>query len=83
MQVWQQQIIEIVLQELKICAAIIDIFHLIPSASQKFMDPLMTFVLKGEKDLFIEVNFSSHRPNVSSFLLLNVYLLCRICELLG
>jgi len=43
------------LQELKICAAIIDIFHLIPAASQKMLEPLTVTVLKGEKDLYIEV----------------------------
>ena len=40
---------------MKICAAIIDIFHLIPAASQKMLEPLTVAVLKGEKDLYIEV----------------------------
>jgi len=46
------------LQELKICAAIIDIFHLIPAASQKMLEPLTVTVLKGEKDLYIEVELT-------------------------
>jgi hypothetical protein len=47
-------------QELKICAAIIEIFHLIPAASVKMIEPLTTTMLKGEKELFIEVGLTFH-----------------------
>lgn len=53
-------------QELKVCAAIIDIFYLIPAASQKMLEPLTVTVLKGEKDLYIEVllvTYLSVTPN--------------------
>ena len=37
------------------CAAIIDMFHVIPAASHKMLEPLTSLTLKGEKDLLIEV----------------------------
>ena len=43
------------LQELKICAAIINIFHLIPAASKKMIEPLIKETLQGEKNLLLEV----------------------------
>ena len=41
--------------ELKLCAAIIDIFPLIPAASKKLIKPLTEEVLNGEKALLMEV----------------------------
>ncbi|XP_052799623.1 transformation/transcription domain-associated protein-like isoform X2 [Mya arenaria] len=41
-------------QELKICAAIINIFHLIPAASKKMIEPLVKVTLHGEKNLLME-----------------------------
>ncbi len=41
--------------ELKLCAAIIDIFPLIPAASKKLIKPLAEEVLIGEKALLMEV----------------------------
>ena len=48
----------VVSNELKTCAAIINIFHLIPAASTKMIEPLLTLTLKGERDLVIEVRSS-------------------------
>ena len=47
---------QVVSTELKTCAAIINIFHLIPAASTKMIEPLLALTLKGEKDLLIEVS---------------------------
>ncbi|KAH3795922.1 hypothetical protein DPMN_149484 [Dreissena polymorpha] len=46
---------QVILQELKICAAIINIFHLIPAASKKMIEPLVKVTLQGEKTLLLEV----------------------------
>ncbi|ESN91105.1 hypothetical protein HELRODRAFT_194551 [Helobdella robusta] len=54
--------------EQKICAAIIEMFHLIPAASQKMIDLLVMLVVKGEKDLFVASN-SPFRPPTLKFLL--------------
>ena len=43
-------------QELKICASIINMFTLIPAASSKLIEPLVTLVLKAEKALLMEVS---------------------------
>ena len=45
----------VVSTELRTCAAIINIFHLIPAASTKMIEPLLILTLKGERDLVIEV----------------------------
>ena len=42
-------------QELKICASIINMFYLIPAASSKLIEHLVTLVLKAEKALLMEV----------------------------
>ena len=55
---------QVVSTELKTCAAIINIFHLIPAASTKMIEPLLALTLKGEKDLLIEVGDTfSHLDN--------------------
>ena len=48
-------------QELKTCAAIINIFDMIPAASAKFIAQLTALVLKGERDLLLEVSKGSSR----------------------
>ena len=45
-----------VVQELKICASIINMFYLIPAASSKLIEPLINLVLKVEKSLLMEVS---------------------------
>lgn len=42
-------------QELKICASIINMFYLIPAASSKLIEPLINLILKVEKVLSLEV----------------------------
>ena len=44
------------MQELKICASIINMFYLIPAASSKLIEPLLGLVLKVEKALLMEVS---------------------------
>ncbi|XP_065923524.1 transformation/transcription domain-associated protein isoform X7 [Magallana gigas] len=61
-------------KELKTCAAIINIFHMIPAASSKLIEPLILVTLSGEKSLFLEagspfrdplVKFLSRYPDVT------------------
>ncbi|XP_052224459.1 transformation/transcription domain-associated protein-like isoform X9 [Dreissena polymorpha] len=49
-------------QELKICAAIINIFHLIPAASKKMIEPLVKVTLQGEKTLLLEPGSPFREP---------------------
>ncbi|XP_041366452.1 transformation/transcription domain-associated protein-like [Gigantopelta aegis] len=49
-------------QDMKTCAAIVNIFHLIPAASKNMIDPLTTLVLRGEKQLLIEAGSPFHEP---------------------
>ena len=46
---------QVVPTEIKTCAAIINIFHLIPAATTKVIEPLTSATLKGEKSLYLEV----------------------------
>jgi len=41
--------------DIKTCAAIINIYHLIPAATSKMIEPLTSITLEGEKSLCIEV----------------------------
>ncbi|KAL3832377.1 hypothetical protein ACJMK2_024027 [Sinanodonta woodiana] len=59
---------QVISQELKICAAIINIFHLIPASSQKMIDPLVKLTLQGEKALLMEAG-SPFREPLLKFLL--------------
>ena len=43
------------LQEMKICSAIINLFHLIPAAPQTLVKPLLEVVMKTERAMLIEV----------------------------
>ena len=47
---------QVIPMDIKTCAAIINIYHLIPAATSKIIEPLTTATLKGEKSLYIEVN---------------------------
>ncbi|KAI0213609.1 Transformation/transcription domain-associated protein [Lamellibrachia satsuma] len=53
---------QVVSTELKTCAAIINVFHLIPAASQKMIEPLTALVLKGERELLVEVGSPFQEP---------------------
>lgn len=41
---------------MKICSAIINLFHLIPAAPQTLVKPLLEVVMKTERAMLIEVN---------------------------
>lgn len=43
------------LQEMRICSAIINLFHLIPAAPQTLVKPLLEVVMKTERAMLIEV----------------------------
>lgn len=43
------------LQEMTICSAIINLFHLIPAAPQTLVKPLLEVVMKTERAMLIEV----------------------------
>lgn len=45
----------LILQEMKICSAIINLFHLIPAAPQTLVKPLLEVVMKTERAMLIEV----------------------------
>ncbi|XP_076072619.1 transformation/transcription domain-associated protein-like isoform X5 [Mytilus galloprovincialis] len=55
-------------EELKTCASIINIFHMIPAASQKLIEPLVVLTLHGEKAMFLEAG-SPFRDPLVKFLL--------------
>lgn len=46
---------QVIPTDMKTCAAIMNIFHLIPAATSKLVEPLTNAVLSGEKSLCIEV----------------------------
>ncbi|KAK6165821.1 hypothetical protein SNE40_022660 [Patella caerulea] len=59
---------QVISQELKTCAGMINIFHLIPAARLTIMEPLTTLVLRGEKALLMEAG-SPFREPLMKFLL--------------
>lgn len=59
---------QVLSQELKICAAIINIFHLVPTATQKIIEPLTRLTFQTEKALFMEAG-SPFREPLLKFLL--------------
>ncbi|KAK7109588.1 transformation/transcription domain-associated protein-like isoform X2 [Littorina saxatilis] len=48
--------------EMQTCAAILDLFHLVPTASSKMIEPLVSLVLQGEKALLIEKGSPLRHP---------------------
>ncbi|CAL1278798.1 unnamed protein product [Larinioides sclopetarius] len=56
-----------VVTEVKICVGIINIFHQIPAASTKFIEPLISIVLNTEKNLMMEAG-SPYREPLIKFL---------------
>jgi transformation/transcription domain-associated protein len=50
------------LQEVKICSAILDTFHLVPSASLKLLEPLVSLALSGERVLMLEIGSPFRDP---------------------
>lgn len=47
---------QVIPMDIKTCAAIINIYHLIPAATSKIIEPLTSTTLRGEKSLYIEVS---------------------------
>lgn len=45
---------------MKICSAIINLFHLIPAAPQTLVKPLLEVVMKTERAMLIEVGNQLH-----------------------
>lgn len=69
-----------VLQEMKRCAAVINMLHLIPAASQKMIEPLVTITLNGEKALLVEVgNTFNFLPKCLQWL--NYYMVSIHCSI--
>nr|XP_042899044.1 transformation/transcription domain-associated protein isoform X5 [Parasteatoda tepidariorum] len=56
-----------VVTEVKICSGIINIFHQIPAATAKFIEPLLSAVLKTERNLLMEAG-SPYREPLIKFL---------------
>ena len=57
---------QVIPMDIKTCAAIINIYHLIPAATSKIIEPLTTATLKGEKSLYIEVIYVYHKYTPTS-----------------
>ena len=55
-------------EEMKICSAIMNMFHLVPAASSKLIDPLITLTVKTERGLVLEIG-SPFRKQLINFLL--------------
>ncbi|GIY45230.1 hypothetical protein CDAR_3781 [Caerostris darwini] len=53
-----------VVNEVKICVGIINIYHQIPAASAKYIDPLLNIVLITEKNLLMEAGSPYREPLV-------------------
>jgi len=70
-------------EEIKICGAIMNMFHLVPAATAKLIEPLITLTVKTERALVLEigspfreplVKFLLHYPgHTVDFFLLNIY----------
>lgn len=61
---------------MKICSAIINLFHLIPAAPQTLVKPLLEVVMKTERAMLIEVMVKLRINFDSSCLLLIFSLSC-------
>uniref|UniRef100_A0A3Q2UJ62 Transformation/transcription domain-associated protein n=1 Tax=Fundulus heteroclitus TaxID=8078 RepID=A0A3Q2UJ62_FUNHE len=59
---------QMMLQEMKICSAIINLFHLIPAAPQTLVKPLLEVVMKTERAMLIEQAGSPFREPLIKFL---------------
>ncbi|BFZ01386.1 hypothetical protein BsWGS_04423 [Bradybaena similaris] len=53
---------QVLTTEVQLCAAIINMFHLIPAASKNLIEPLTNLVLIGEKALLMEASSPFHEP---------------------
>ncbi|GFN80649.1 transformation/transcription domain-associated protein [Plakobranchus ocellatus] len=53
---------QVLSKEVQLCAAIINIFHLIPAASKNLIEPLTALVLVGERALLMEASSPFREP---------------------
>lgn len=51
---------------MKICSAIINLFHLIPAAPQTLVKPLLEVVMKTERAMLIEVKVEANIADISA-----------------
>lgn len=58
---------------MKICSAIINLFHLIPAAPQTLVKPLLEVVMKTERAMLIEVMVKFRVNSDSSSVAYNVF----------
>lgn len=58
---------------MKICSAIINLFHLIPAAPQTLVKPLLEVVMKTERAMLIEVMVKFRINSDSSSVAYNVF----------
>lgn len=55
-------------EEIKICSAIMNMFHLVPAASSKLIEPLITLTVKTERGLVLEIGSPFRKPLISFLL---------------
>lgn len=54
--------------EIKICSAIMNMFHLVPAASSKLIEPLITLTVKTERALVLEIGSPFRKPLIDFLL---------------
>ena len=55
-------------EEIKICTAIMNMFHLLPAASVKLIEPLITLTVKTERALVLEIGSPFRKPLIDFLL---------------
>ena len=55
-------------EEIKICSAIMNMFHLVPAASSKLIEPLIGLTVKTERALVLEIGSPFRKPLIGFLL---------------
>lgn len=55
-------------EEIKICSALMNMFHLVPAASAKLIEPLITLTVKTERGLVLEIGSPFRKPLIGFLL---------------
>lgn len=55
-------------EEIKICSAIMNMFHLVPAASSKLIEPLITLTVKTERAIVLEIGSPFRKPLIDFLL---------------
>lgn len=55
-------------EEIKICSALMNMFHLVPAASSKLIEPLITLTVKTERGLVLEIGSPFRKPLIDFLL---------------